>query len=104
MKSNKDENDLLKIEIEAKMKKIKAICCIIFFYIDDIFFVSTEIKKKTIFRNLKYRSMILCILVLTLQYENNSKINLDIVLYCINTQDNNRYNIYTVFDTISSLW
>ena len=30
MKSNKDENEPLKIEIEAKMKKIKAICCITF--------------------------------------------------------------------------
>ena len=29
MKTNKDENELRKIEIEAKMKKIKAICCII---------------------------------------------------------------------------
>ena len=28
MKSNKDENELRKIEIKAKMKKIKAICCI----------------------------------------------------------------------------
>ena len=30
MKSNKDENEPLKIEIEAKMTKIKAICYIIF--------------------------------------------------------------------------
>ena len=29
MKSKKDENELLKIEIEVKMKKIKAVCCII---------------------------------------------------------------------------
>ena len=32
MKSNKDENGPLKIEFEAKMKKIKAICCIIFLH------------------------------------------------------------------------
>ena len=32
MKSNKDENEPLKIEIETKMKKIKAICCIIFLH------------------------------------------------------------------------
>ena len=32
MKSNKDENGPLKIKIEAKMKKIKAICCIIFLH------------------------------------------------------------------------
>ena len=32
MKSSKDENEPLKIEIEAKMKKIKAICCIIFLH------------------------------------------------------------------------
>ena len=60
MKSNKDENELWKIEIEAKMKKIKTICCIIFVYIDNIYFISTEISlKKFFFRNLKYRSMIL---------------------------------------------
>ena len=49
MKSNKDKNELRKIEIEAKLKKIKAICCIIFFYIDDIYFISTEISLKKIF-------------------------------------------------------
>ena len=48
MKSNKDENEPLKIEIEAKIKKIKAISCIIF-YIDDIYFVSTEISLKNLF-------------------------------------------------------
>ena len=48
MKSNKDENELWKIEIKAKMKKIKVIYCIIF-YIDDIYFVSTEISLKKFF-------------------------------------------------------
>ena len=32
MKSNKDENVPLKIEFEAKMEKIKTICCIIFLH------------------------------------------------------------------------
>ena len=57
MKSNKDENEPLKIEIEAKIKKIKAIYCIhtrflfvaSFYYIDDIYFVSTEISLKKFF-------------------------------------------------------
>ena len=31
MKSNEDENEPLKIEFEAKMKKIKTILCIFFF-------------------------------------------------------------------------
>ena len=59
MKSNKDENEPLKIEIDAKMKKIKAICAS-FCYIDDIYLVSTEISLKIFFfRYLKYRSIIL---------------------------------------------
>ena len=32
MKSNKDKNELWEIEIDTKMKKIKAICCIIFLH------------------------------------------------------------------------
>ena len=32
MKSNKDENEPLKIEFKAKMKKIKVINCIIFLH------------------------------------------------------------------------
>ena len=59
MKSNKDENEPLKIEFEAKMKKIEATCYLIF-YIDDIYFVSTEISlKKIVLRYLKYQSVIL---------------------------------------------
>ena len=65
MKSNKDENEPLEIEIEAKMKEIKAICCIIF-YIDNIYFVCTEISLKNFFRFYD------TIWVLTLEYENNS--------------------------------
>ena len=49
MKSNKDENEPSKIEIEAKMKKIKAICCIIFFTLTIYTFVSTEILLKKFF-------------------------------------------------------
>ena len=48
MKSNKYKNQPLKIEFKAKMKKIKAIYCIIF-YIDDIYFVTTEISLKNFF-------------------------------------------------------
>ena len=45
MKFNKDKNEPLKIEIEGKMKKKKKLKRFVasFFYIDDIYFVSTEI-------------------------------------------------------------
>ena len=49
MNSNKDKKEPLNIEIKTKMKKFKAICCIIFFYIDNIYFVSTEISLKKFF-------------------------------------------------------
>ena len=48
MKSNKDEHEPLKLEFKAKMKKIKAIYCIIF-YIDNMYFVNTEISLKKFF-------------------------------------------------------
>ena len=70
MKSNKDENEPLKIEIDAKMKKIKAICAS-FCYIDDIYLVSTEISLKIFFFPLLKVPVYHTIWILTLQYENN---------------------------------
>ena len=52
MKSNKDKNELWKIEIGEKMKKIKAICCIIFLHWRYLLFSTKISLKKKNFRNL----------------------------------------------------
>ena len=43
MKSNKDENLPSKIEIEAKIKRLKLFVTL-FFYIDDIYFVILKFR------------------------------------------------------------
>ena len=57
MKSNKDENETLKIKFEAKMKKIKAICCIIFLDWRYLLCYYWNFIKKLFFRNLQYRKL-----------------------------------------------
>ena len=52
MKSNKDENEPLKIEIEANWKRLKRFVAW-FFYIDDIYFVSTEISLMCLYSRIR---------------------------------------------------
>ena len=68
MKSNKDENEPLKIEIKT-MKKIKTIYCIIFLHWRYLFCWYWNFVKQIFFRNKV--PVYDTIWVLTLQYENN---------------------------------